>query len=263
VLRRLGKPYMVTLHGGNLPHFARRWPRRVRRLLRSAAAVTTPSPYLLEQMKPYRFDLHLLPNSLNLKEYRFNLRGRPQPRLIWLRAFHKVYNPSLALRVVKTLSERHSDVHLTMVGPDKGDGSLQIVERMAAEMGVTDRIGLPGGVAKLEVPGWLNRNDIFLNTTNVDNRPVSVLEAMACGLCVVSTNVGGIPSLLQHEENALLVPRDDHEAMAGAIERILTEPGLAERLSRNARTDAERYDWSVVLPQWESLIMSLGEGSTG
>jgi glycosyltransferase involved in cell wall biosynthesis len=147
-----------------------------------------------------------------------------------------------------------------MVGPDKGDGSLQIVKRMAAEMGVMDRVSLPGGVPKSEVPRWMNRNDIFLNTTHVDNRPISVLEAMACGLCIVSTNVGGIPSLLKHEQNALLVPPDDHEAMAAAIEQILTEPGLAGRLSQNARTDAERYDWSVVLPQWESLIMSLVKG---
>src|SRR5437773_692073 len=56
-LRWAGKPYVLTLHGGNLPSFARRWPRRVCRLLRSAAAVTTPSRYLLENMLHYRSDL--------------------------------------------------------------------------------------------------------------------------------------------------------------------------------------------------------------
>jgi len=257
VLRRAGKPYVLTLHGGALPAFARRWPGRVRRLLRSAAAVTTPSRYLWEQMRLYRPDLRLLPNPLDIKCYPFALRQRPQPRLVWLRAFHRIYNPTLAPRVVALLAREFPDVHLTMVGPDKGDGSLQATRHLAVELGVADRIAWPGGVPKADVPAWLSQGDIFLNTTNVDNTPVSVLEALACGLCVVSTNVGGIPYLLEHEEDALLVPPNDLEAMAAAVRRVLTEPGLAERLSRNARKKAEGFDWSAVLPQWEELLWAM------
>ena len=122
---------------------------------------------------------------------------------------------------------------------------------------MADRIAWPGGVPKADVPAWLSQGDIFLNTTNADNTPVSVLEALACGLCVVSTNVGGIPYLLEHEEDALLVPPNDLEAMAAAVRRVLTEPGLAERLSRNARKKAKGFDWSVVLPQWEELLWAM------
>jgi glycosyltransferase involved in cell wall biosynthesis len=257
VLRRAGKPYVLTLHGGALPAFARRWPGRVRRLLCSAAVVTTPSHYLQEQMRPYRPDLRLLPNPLDIGRYPFALRQRPQPCLVWLRAFHRIYNPTLAPRVVALLAREFPNVHLIMVGPDKGDGSLQATQRLAAELGVADRIAWKGGVPKADVPKWLSQGDIFLNTTYVDNTPVSVLEAMACGLCVVSTNIGGIPYLLEHGEDALLVPPDDAEAMAAAVRRVLTEPGLAERLSRNARKKAEGFDWSVVLPQWERLLLEV------
>jgi glycosyltransferase involved in cell wall biosynthesis len=100
-----------------------------------------------------------------------------------------------------------------------------------------------------------------LNTTNVDNTPISILEAMACGLCVVSTSVGGIPYLLEHEHDALLVPPNDPEAMAIAVRRLLTEPGLAERLSRNGRQKAEQFDWSIILPQWEALLISVAQGT--
>jgi glycosyltransferase involved in cell wall biosynthesis len=103
----------------------------------------------------------------------------------------------------------------------------------------------------------MSRGDIFLNTTNIDNTPVSVLEAMACGLCVVSTNVGGIPYLLEHEHDALLVPPNDPQAMATAVHRLLNEPDLAERLSRNARQKAAQCDWSIILPQWEALLTSV------
>lgn len=88
------------------------------------------------------------------------------------------------------------------------------------------------------------------------------MEAMACGLCVVSTNVGGIPYLLEHETDALLVPPNDPEAMAAAVRRILTEPGLAKRLSRNARAKAKQFDWDAILPQWEELLMTVARSST-
>lgn len=259
-LRRTGKPYLLTLHGGNLPVFARQRPGRVRRLLESAAAVTTPSCYLFEQMRPYRRDLLVLPNAVDLSAYEFRVRRNARPLLVWLRAFHRIYNPALAPHVVRRLAARFPDIHLTMVGPDKGDGSLQRTQAIAAQLGVHERILLPGGVPKASVPAWLDAADIFLNTTHIDNTPVSVLEAMASGLCVVSTNVGGIPFLVEAEQDALLVPPDDAKAMAAAVSRLLSEPGLAERLSCRARSKAEQFDWSGVLPQWERLLAVVAAG---
>jgi glycosyltransferase involved in cell wall biosynthesis len=253
-LRWLGRPYVLTLHGGNLPNFARRWPRRVRRVLTGAAAVTTPSPYLQARMRPFREDLLLLPNALDVARYPFRLRTHALPRLIWLRAFHQIYNPSMAARVVALLARDVPDVQLTMIGPDKGDRSREATLREASRSGVADRILIRGRVPKSAVGEHVSSGDIFLNTTNIDNAPVSVMEAMACGLCVVSTNVGGIPYLLDDERDALLVPPNDPEAMAGAVRRILSDPDLAERLSRNGRQKVEAFDWSAVLPQWESVL---------
>jgi glycosyltransferase involved in cell wall biosynthesis len=124
----------------------------------------------------------------------------------------------------------------------------------AAELGVADRISFPGKVAKLEIPTWLDSADIFINTTNVDNTPVSIVEAMAAGTCIVSTDVGGIPYLLKHDESALLVSPNDERGMADAIKRYLCEEGLAERLSTNARRAAEEFDWSAVLVNWHTLL---------
>jgi L-malate glycosyltransferase len=214
-------------------------------------------------MCPYRADLRLLPNALHLSAYSFRLRKLPQPQMIWLRAFHEIYNPSLALKVCARLSSAFPDVRLTMIGPDKGDGSLHRLRQLATELAVTEQIAIHDKVPKAQVPDWITRGDIFLNTSSVDNTPVSVLEAMACGLCVVSTRVGGIPYLLQHERDALLVPPNDPEAMAAAVRRILTEPALAEHLSHNARQKAEQFDWSAILPQWQALLTSVAERQAG
>ncbi|MEO8429893.1 MAG: glycosyltransferase family 4 protein [Acidobacteriota bacterium] len=259
VLRRAGKPYILTLHGGNLPRFSQRHARRVRRLLASASAVTVPSRYLLEEMKSYREDLRLLPNGIDLQNYGFRLRERPAPRLVWLRAFHEIYNPSMAPRVLALLRKEFPDVRLAMIGPDKKDGSEEAARRVAAELGVADSIDWSSGVAKDRVPEVLERADIFLNTTNFDNSPVTVIEALACGLCVVSTDAGGMPYLLNDGENAILVSCDDAAAMAEAVSRILKNPSLAARLSANGRRLAEDSDWGRVLPEWQRLIGAVQE----
>ena len=254
MLRSFDKPHILTLHGGSLPEFAARWPAAVRGLLSKAHTVTVPSEYLRREMERYRPDLLLLPNALSIGAYPFRKRDRARSQLVWLRAFHETYNPSLAPRVLAILARSHPDIELTMIGPDRGDGSLDRARTEARELGVEDRVHFVNQVPKAEVGEHLARADVFINTTNVDNAPVSVLEAMACGLCVVSTRVGGIPDLVRDGEEALLVPPDDAEAMAAAVRRVLSEPALAEQLSTRGRARAQKADWSVVLPQWEGLF---------
>jgi glycosyltransferase involved in cell wall biosynthesis len=262
-LHVLKKPYILTLHGGDLPAFARRHPGRVRSLLSGAAAVTAPSGYLQAELARYRADIELLPNPIDLSLYRFRGRGAPQPNLLWLRTFHRTYNPGLAPRVLAALRPEFPAIRLTMAGRDSGDGSREQTLRAAAELGVSDRLTTPGLVTRDQVPAWLNTGDVFLNTTDVDNTPLSVLEALASGLCVVTTEVGGIPYLVRHETEALLVPRDDTAAMAAAVRRILQNPSVAARLSEQGRQRAAACDWSVVLPRWEELFLRVSGSRSG
>lgn len=256
VLRWLRKPYVLTLRGGGLVEFAADHPARVMRMLNSADVVAAPSRFLMSQMQEYRRDILVLPNPLEMEHYAFTLRSAPQPRLIWLRAFHDIYNPPMVPEILAELSDL-SECGVLMVGPDKGDGSLERTRARAQALGVLQRITFAGPVPKREVSLWLNKGDIFLNTTNIDNTPTSVLEAMACGLCVVSTNVGGIPYLLEDQTDSLLVPPKSPGAMAKAVRRILFESDLAQRLSSNARRKVEQFDWSHILPQWEHMLAGL------
>jgi glycosyltransferase involved in cell wall biosynthesis len=260
-LMRLRKPYVLTLHGGNLPGFAKRWPRSAGWLLRNAKVVTAPSAYLQAQMVEYRSGIRIIPNAIDLRRYPYRERVPLQPRLVWLRAFHEIYNPVMAVKVLAALLPKYPEAHLTMVGPDKGDGSFQRVQAAVAATGLANRVRFPGQLRKAEVPRGLAETDIFLNTTNLDNTPVSVIEAMACGLCVVSTSVGGIPYLLEHEVDALLIPPENPDAMSQAVCRILTDSALAEKLALNCRAKAARYDWAVVLPVWENLLLEVSNNA--
>jgi glycosyltransferase involved in cell wall biosynthesis len=179
--------------------------------------------------------------------------------LVWLRAFHRIYQPELAVTVLFEIVRDFPAARLTMVGPDKTDGSLARTRRLAERRGLARRIDFPGAAPKSSLPALLDRGDIFLNTSRVDNTPVSVLEAMAGGLCIVSTRAGGMPYLLQHECDALLTGCGHPAEMAAAVRRFLHEPALAEQLSQNARRNVEAYDWSAVLPRWERLFLATAE----
>ena len=256
-LAALGCPFILTLHSGAFPDFASRQPARVRRLLRSALVVTSPSSFLQERMAPYRHDIRMVPNGLDISLYKDRRLMRAQPKLVWIRAFEQRYNPVLALEVVARLSNEFPDIELLMVGPDRHDFSAEQVREEAHRLGVDARVRIMGAVPKTDVPRVLQEGDIFLNTTDVDNAPVTVIEAMASGLCVVSTDAGGVPHLVEDGLNTLLVGRDDPDAMAAAVRRILVCPDLASRLSKNARNTANSFDWNRVLPQWEALLAAV------
>lgn len=254
LLRLIGRPYVLTLHGGRLPEFASVRQERMRRLLGSATAVTVPSAYLLHQMAPYRDGLTYLPNALDVAAYPAVRHSVVRPRLIWLRAFHRVYNPGMAVRTLAELKDEFPSIQLTMVGPDKGDSSWEQTKAAAKAHQVEAHLSLLGPLPKASVPSLLEQGDIFLNTSNADNTPVTVLEAMASNMCVVSTTVGGIPYLLKASEDALLVPPDDHVAMAAAIRCLLTDADCAEKIRAASIKKVRQFDWSVILPQWNSLL---------
>lgn len=253
-LRKLGKPIVLTLHGGSLPAFGSRWPSRVRRVLDRAQVVTVPSRYLQEQMRTHHNRLRLLSNPIDLGLFAGRARPALSPRMIWVRSLHRLYDPISAVRVLAAVRRDLPSATLTMVGPDKGDGSLAEIWQEADRLGVREQLTLPGRLERVDVAAALAAHDIFLNTTSVDNTPLSVIEALASGLAVVSTNVGGLPYLLQHDRDALLVPFGDVDAMASAVRRVVGDPALAGRLSRAGRRMAVNFDWSHILPQWEALL---------
>jgi glycosyltransferase involved in cell wall biosynthesis len=260
LLQMLNKPYVLVLHGGGLKDYHDQHPKRVTALLHSATVVVTPSQFLCAAFATVCSDIQYLPNALPIDRYPYTLKSSVQPNLTWLRGFHVIYNPLLAVQTVELLKTMIPDIHLTMYGPDKGDGSRSQVIDYIAEKKLTAEVSLKGVIPKSEVPNSLITHDIFLNTTRLESFGVCVAEAAACGLPVVSTCVGEIPYLWKDGIEALLVPEGDAEAMASAVRRILTEHDLARSLSLNARAKVEQFDWNNVLPMWEKLFSKITRG---
>jgi L-malate glycosyltransferase len=253
--QRKRQPIVMTLHGGAFPEFQQRYPQWTRRVLRRATRIVAPSAYLARAVEQRGFTAEIIPNLIELVDYPFRQRTNLAPRLFWMRSFHPVWNPQMAVRVLAKLRQRYPEATLVMAGQDKGLQSE--CERLAEELGVRAALELPGFIDAEQKRQFAAASDVFINTNRIDNMPVAVVEACAFGLPVVSTSVGGIPDLLTDGESGLLVASDDDDAMVAAILQLLNEPNLAANLSSNGRRLAEKSAWEAVRQQWETLFSEL------
>lgn len=245
--------YIPILHGGNLQSRLKSSSTWSRRIFEGAYINIAPSKFLKEVFKNHQFlNVITIPNSLVISQYEFRNVNQPKTiKIFWLRAFSKIYNPLLAIKVLDALRKRGFDAELCMVGPDK-DGTMQSVKQLAKDLKLN--VIITGKLSKLEWVDLSKEYNMFINTTNYDNTPVSVIEMMALGIPVVSTNVGGMPFLIENEVDGLLVEPDNVDQMVEAIIRLHKNPREVKKLVNNAREKVEQYDWSVVKHQWKELL---------
>lgn len=255
--RSFGQRVILWLHGGAMPTFMARYRRWTRQVLKRAELLVVPSTYLARAVATHGFGARVIPNVIDLPEYIYRQRRSLHPRLLWMRSFHPIYNPELALRALARLRRSVPAATLVMAGTDGGCEAH--VRNLAAQLGLGDAVSFTGFLDMAQKVRIGQDSDIFLNTSRVDNMPVCLVEAGAMGLPIVSTSVGGVPDLMTDRQTALLVPDDDDEGVVQAVEHLLTNPDLAETLSRNGRRLAERSSWNEVRPQWEQVFLEVTE----
>lgn len=252
--RILKKRYISMLRGGGLPKRLIQNPRFSRMIFNNAYSNVAPSHYLLRCFQENGIlNTVYIPNTIEIDSYMFKSRNEFHPKLLWVRAFAKIYNPFMAVEVFKKIKEQFPEATLCMVGADK-DGSLEKTKQLAASYNLDVKF-----TGRLSKPEWISLSaayDVFLNTTHFDNTPISVIEAMALGLPVISTNVGGIPFLLEDNKTAILVEDDAIDAMVVAIKKICDSKAISQNLANNARAKAESFDWQRVKSLWDEILQS-------
>jgi glycosyltransferase involved in cell wall biosynthesis len=221
-------------------------------LLAKADRIVAPSDYLGQACRDLGFRAHIIPNIIGIDHYQFRDRSVIQPRLFWLRALHPTYNPQLAIKTLNILRRTYPEAALTMAGPDKGE--LEDCQKLVSELALKGAVHFTGFLNKEQINSIACEHDIFLNTARIDNCPVTVLEAMAMGLPVVSTKIGGLPFLLRDNEEALLVGDDNPVEMAKAVICLVKDSQLVKRLTMAARAKVEGYTWPTVRPLWLSVL---------
>lgn len=261
VCRRMGLPVVLVLHGGNLPKLAASNPDRVRRLLGRASAVVAPSTFNASALQPLSDrTITVIPNVVVA-----DLPPLPAPeapadpvRILWMRSLEELYAPDVALKAFHALLEHQPDAELTMAGPDTGQ-CLEGLRELAATLGVADRVTFAGFLDAEGKARAFATHRLYLNTTRIDNTPVTPLEAAGYGLPVVTTDAGGIPHLFQHESTALIVGVDDSDALCEAMRKVIQDPATAAHLRVAARNMVEQMRPASIGPQWVALLGAVAD----
>lgn len=249
------KKIIFTIHGGSFGDFFDKKKSWVTRVLKRANIITVPSEFMFNNLKSRGVESKIIPNIINFKDYKFKERTKFKAKLLWMRTYNPVYNPIMALKTVEILKERKIDVKLTMAGFDTG--FKEEVIKYINEKKLGDCVTVKGVILGDEKQEIADKCDIYLNTNNIDNTPVSLIEMGAMGLPIISTNVGGIKYMYKNEESAFLVEKDDSVKMADYIEYIILNNDKIIPVVLKSYEYSKKYDSESVMKMWMNLLLNV------
>ncbi len=251
-------PVIINYRGGEARDYFNKSIKWVRPSINKATAVIVPSGFLKTVFSDFGIESQIIPNIVNLERFQpkekcgqINTR---RPHLIITRNLEAIYGISTAINSVALLRKKVPDIQLSIAGSGPQKEELQ---QLVREKRLEKNINFTGKLTPEEMAKLYQSADIMLNPTTVDNMPNSVLEAMASGVAVVTTNVGGIPYLLENNKTALFIEVNNAEAIAKQINRLLDEPELYQALVNNGLQEVQQYTWTEIKPLWLALYKSL------
>lgn len=248
IARIRGIPVIVSYHGGEADVFFDKAFSWIKPSLRRADAITVPSGFLEAVFGKRGLSTSIVPNIIDLS--RFSAETSSQvpvrasfPHIIVTRNLEPIYDTATALRAFSIV--RHAFPVATLIVAGSGP-ERQALEKLATGLGVADAVTFTGRVDNEGIAVLYRGADVMINPSLADNMPVSVLEALASGVLVVSTDVGGVPYLVEHEKTALLVPAQDPVAMADAILILLNDSAKARQIREAGIESVQQYTWPKV-----------------
>lgn len=250
----LGKKVILNYRSGEAEDHLRRWARSAIPVMRLADAVVVPSGYLVDVFARVGLQGRVVANIVDFDQFRFRERRPLRPVFLSNRNFEPHYNVACVLRAFALIQRTYPDARLIVAGDGTERASLM---RLTRELRLNNA-EFVGRVMPDRMPALYQAADVYLNAPDIDNMPASILEAFASGLPVVTTDAGGIPYIVRHDETGLMVPRGDHVGMAAGALRLLTDPSLAERLISCALEECRRrYTPQAVVGEWRRVYGEL------
>ncbi len=251
-------PVIVNYRGGGAESFFSRAPRLVHRTLAAADALITPSRFLQKVFSDLGFEPRVIPNIVDVERFRATAsrRGAQTPNILVARNLEAIYDIATAVRAFKDVQTQFPKATLTVAGSGP---ELARLRRLAEALGVAEAVSFAGRVDNAAMPELYEKATVALNPSRVDNMPISILEAFASGVPVVSTDVGGVPHIAENGRTALLVAPGDSTAMAEAVLRLLSDQELADRLAVAGQEEAGRYGWPRLRQQWLAEYLAIAK----
>ncbi len=241
------KPVIINYRGGEAEKFFKQSFFWIRPSLKRVTAVLVPSGFLQNIFKKFGFDAVIVPNIINLERFSSQVKIRAkqitEPHIVVTRNLEPIYDIKSAIYAFRHIRMYMPAARLTIAGsgPER-----YMLECLVSDLGLKESVRFTGRLDNEMISALYREADVMINPSLVDNMPISILEALASGVPVVSTNVGGIPFLVTHEKNALLVPPAQPEAMAEAVLRVLNNPIQTNHLVDEGEKRASEFTWMKV-----------------
>ncbi len=251
--RLLGKRLILNYHSGEAQDHLDRWGVLVHPWLRLAHQIVVPSEYLREAFRRHGYEVCVVPNVVDTSQFRYRERTPLRPRFLSTRNLEPMYGVDNTIEAFARIRERFREATLTVAGYGSEEGRLrELSTRRAA-----GAVRFTGRVEPRDMPALLDEADILLNSSVIDNQPLSLLEAFAAGLPVVTTPTGDIGNMVRDHETGRLVPAGDPSAMARAAIELIESPSAAAAIARRARGELENYSWGHVRKRWAAVYAGL------
>ena len=252
--RLFNKRVVLHYHSGEAGDHLANWGNLVHPWLKLADEIVVPSAYLRDVFARFGYKARVIPNVVDLTTFDYRERRPLRPRLLSTRNLERSYRVDIIIEAFARLQAHRPNAVLTIAGYGSEERRLRAMATQLTRGGVR----FLGPVEPAWMPKLYADSDIFLNASDVDNQPLSILEAFASGTPVISTPSGDIPSMVRHGETGLIVPPEAPLAMARTIDETLDRPERAFQMAEQAHDELQRYTWPAVRDAWSAVYRGSG-----
>ncbi len=252
VARLFSRRIVLNYHSGEAEDHLANWGIRVHPWLRQVDDIVVPSAYLQTVFARHGYRAQVVRNIIDISGFHYRERHSLRPLLLSNRNLEAHYRVDITLQAFAIVKQSWPGARLIIAGY----GSEQARLMQWVESRGLQNVVFLGRVEPEDMPKLYDEADIFVNSSVIDNQPVSILEAFASGLPVVSTPTGDIAAMAGHGRRGILIPRNNPVAMATAITALLDAPGLAASMANRAWQEVENYTWAQVGRQWIEIYRS-------
>jgi glycosyltransferase involved in cell wall biosynthesis len=251
--RFFGKQVVLTFEPAGLEDYLDRWIWLVRPFLRLADRLLVENDHTALILGHHRLYADVLRSPLGVSMPQYREISPLQPHILVDRPLQASNNIGCIIRAFALVKQKYPRAELTIVGegPDRPNLVARIVERQI------NSVQLLGEVSEDARRKLYGTADLVVNPSSLDTFPRSIFSAFAAGLPVVTTDAGSIPELVTHGENGLVIPVNDHVAMADGIIDLIENHDLVRSLTRRARESIEKLSWAAVGRPWRRFYRDL------
>ena len=254
----LKKPYVVYGRGTDVysPWLFKNTISKI--IIKNAGAVIALTEDMKQKMnKIYKRDIIVIPNGLDILKFnnllKENIRklmkiSNDEKIIIFVGRLHPVKGIEYLIKALELIRQKNAKTKLIIVG----DGEeMERLEKLVKELNLTNNVMFVGRISNEDIPKYMTLSDVLVLPSLKEGFPITLLEAMASGLPIIATNVGGVPEIIKNGENGFLVEPKNPEAIAEKVLLLFENNELYKQIVEKNKEDGKRYSWEDVTKKIE------------